>query len=452
MRSIDFRRSALSRIAMLYSGIFALCFILLLGVLLWSATEDVQVQLRDSIQQDVLALSEMYRQQGDDALDANIRLLSGIVEAKRSLYLLEHKDGRVIAGNAASVPPFEGWRELTLSLSADRSDQFFLYGMRLDNKILFVGRRTHNVWEVQEAILQSFAWALCLVIPIMLLGGIALARRAYRRVEAIGDVMHTFVRGDLTQRVPVSSKGDEIDRLALNINYVLQQIEKLMSSLRQVSSDIAHDLRTPLSRLRQRLEQARGKEAANSGEPSTFDEAVDDVDGILATFDALLQIAEIDAGARSARFKEISLTEIGHSIFDIYGGVAEDNHQRLEAEIRPETVARGDRHLLTQLLANLVENAIRHTPPGSLITLSVLLLDGQPSIVVADNGPGIPADKMDLVFERFYRLDASRTTPGNGLGLTMIRAIADLHGADIALADHRPGLEVTIRFPLPRKA
>jgi signal transduction histidine kinase len=301
---------------------------------------------------------------------------------------------------------------------------------------------------VQEAILTSFGWALGVMIPLALLGGLVMGQRSFRRVETIGSAMRQIAEGDLSRRVPMAGTGDEIDRLARDINRVLQEIERLMDQLKQVTSDIAHDLRTPLGRLRQRLEQAVDKETTVTGYRTGVENAIVEIDGMLSTFNAILHIAQIEAGKRRARFAEVSLSKLGQAVLDTYGSVAEDDLHELEGVVAKDVVLRGDRDLLMQLLVNLVENAICHTPPGTHIGLTIAHEADHPTILVADNGPGIPPEERERVFRRFYRLDSSRTTPGSGLGLALVEAIAHLHGAVIELADNGPGLRVVVRFTL----
>jgi len=446
MRRIEFRRSSTSRTAALYSGLFVVSSLLTLAILLFSATRDLKAQIHEAIQQDIRELTNIYDKEGETALVDDIKGLSSSVEATRSLYLLEEADGRVIIGNVPRIEPFDGWTETRLTLASSETSHFFIYGTRIGELWLFVGRRAHSVWEIQKLILRSVAWALCITIPIAFFGVVTLAKQASRRVDAIAIAMDAYLQGNLSQRVPQTSRGDEIDRLADNINNVLRQIEKLIDGMKQVTSDVAHDLRTPLSRLRQRLESAKegGDKAQGSVKPS---EAIEEIDGILATFDALLQIAEIDSGAKSTTFGEVDLSQLGQFLFDTYSSVADDNGQNLELDVVGNVVLRGSRRLLVQLLVNLIENAIRHSPTGTSIKLAICNRPAGPAIAVSDTGPGIPPEDRERVFERFYRRDSSRSTPGNGLGLALVRSIAELHGATVTLSDNAPGLIVTVDFP-----
>lgn len=448
MRLADYWRSAPLRIAATYTVLFGLSCLLILAVIYWAAGRNVEEQIRQTIDQDVRMLRNVYETQGIAGVREDIRVLVGSVEANRSFYLLQDPSGNIVAsaGTDEAMSPFEGWQEKPFLRAAKRPDHFILFGSYLGENLLVVGRRAHPVWEVHEAVLKSFAWGLGAMIPLALLGGLIMGRRSFRRVEAIGSAMRQIADGDLSRRVPVTGAGDEIDRLAHDINRVLQEIERLMDQLKQVGSDIAHDLRTPLGRLRQGLEQVVGKETTAIGYKGGVEKAIAEIDGILSTFSAILHIAQIEAGKRRSRFSEFSLSELGQSVLDIYGSVAEDSLHQLEDLVAPGVTVHGDRDLLMQLLVNLVENAICHTPPGTRISLIVSCESGHPVIVVADNGPGIPADERRNVFRRFYRLDRSRTQPGSGLGLALVEAIANLHGAVVELGDNESGLRVVVRF------
>jgi signal transduction histidine kinase len=268
-----------------------------------------------------------------------------------------------------------------------------------------------------------------------------------RRIEAINRTAAQIMAGSLDARVCVHPNGDEIDSLAANLNAMLDRMQSLMENLQQVSSDVAHDLRTPLARLRQNLEAARTSATTVEEFRVSTDAAIAETHGLLATFSALLRIAQIQSGSRKAGFSKVDLSELFEFIAATFQPVAEDERHRLVSEIALGLTITGDRELLLQLATNLIENAIRHTPPGSTIKLQ-LQRDGEAIVaVVADDGPGIPTEEREKVFRRFYRLELSRTTPGSGLGLALVAAIAELHAAKIAVNDCAPGFCVELRFP-----
>jgi signal transduction histidine kinase len=310
------------------------------------------------------------------------------------------------------------------------------------------------VEETQTLILRSLRWVVLGMLALSLAGGVLFARSALHRVERINRAVHAIMLGDLGRRVPVGRTDDELNRLAANINAMLDRIGELMESLRQVTNDIAHDLRTPLGRLRQRLDTARMRET-DADSRQVLDDAVAQIGEILETFNALLRIAQIEAGARKASFASVDLSDVATTIAEAYDSVAEAEGRTLRADVAAGIQLDGDRDLLTQMLANLVENAIRHTPPGSHIELALHRAPGAVVISVADDGPGIPPEERVKVLDRFYRLEASRTTPGSGLGLALIKAIADLHDAALVLRDTTSGSDprgLTVEVRLPAKA
>jgi signal transduction histidine kinase len=252
--------------------------------------------------------------------------------------------------------------------------------------------------------------------------------------------------GHLDQRVPERGTDDDLDRLARTLNRMLQRIGELIEGLRQVSSALAHDLRTPLTRLRQRLESARTGERSRPELESAIDAGIAEMDTILATFAALLRIAEVEAGARRAGFAEVDLAAVATNVVEAFAAPAEDERKMLVSSIDPAVSVRGDRELLTQLLANLVENAIVHTPKDTRIEVRLDRTTSGGRLTVADDGPGVPVGERERIFAKFHRLDRSRTLPGNGLGLSLVSAIADLHGARLAVNDNGPGLRVTLDF------
>jgi signal transduction histidine kinase len=267
-----------------------------------------------------------------------------------------------------------------------------------------------------------------------------------RRIETISNTSRNIVGEDLQQRLPVTHPGDELDHLAASINTMLDRIQTLMEDLRQVTTDIAHDLRTPLTRLRQRLELASRPEVDAQSVRETLALTVMEIDSILAIFAALLHIAQLEGGPRRATFKEVDLGELLGTIGEIYRPMAEDNGQHLLERVDGSLQVQGERELLMQLFANLIENALRHTPRGSTVAIDARRSNGEIIVSVVDDGPGIPQSMREKVLQRFFRLEASRTTVGSGLGLSLANAIVKVHGARLELSDASPGLRAAVIF------
>jgi len=444
------------RLAALYAGLFGLSVVVLLAVIYWIASDALRQQLATNIQGEVAALVEDHRAGGllHAADIISQRLASGL--HRTMYYLLLDPAGRKMAGNLAGLSPRDGWQDLPVPAPDDdakddagepEGHRLLAFGVVLpDRSFLLVGEDTDLVVEVEEAIVRAFGWAFGVTILLGVAGGGTLSLGFLRRLDTINRTSRAIIEGRLKDRVPTRGTGDELDRLALNLNEMLDRLQALMESLRQVSSDIAHDLRTPLTNLRQRLEGVRLRASRIEDYETAVDRAIADTDAILRTFAALLRIAQIESGTRRAAFSTVDLSRVFQSIAAAYSAVAEDRGQTLAATIAPDMRVYGDRELLTQMLANLVENAIRHTPAGTRIALSLEHGTEGPIGTVADNGPGIPSDAREKVFRRFFRLERSRSSPGTGLGLSLVAAVADIHGIGITLADNEPGLRVVLDF------
>jgi signal transduction histidine kinase len=344
-----------------------------------------------------------------------------------------------------------GWYELPIPPQpgddTDSSDTLMAQGQVLSNGwFLVVGQDTDQFTDFEDLILNVAAGSLATAFALALIGGLATSASMLRRVTAITDAGRDIMRGNLARRIALRGSSDEFDRLSANLNEMLDRIQMLMEGLRQVSNDIAHDMRTPLTRLRQRLELARTKATTVGDYETAVDKAIAETDEILDTFGALLRIAQIEAGTRRAAFTDVDLSGVLQTIVETYAPVAEDHEHGLASRIAEGVTVQGDRQLLTQMIANIVENALRHTPAGTHIEIE-LTAASAPVCTIRDNGPGIPEPERQKVFRRFYRLDSSRATPGSGLGLSLVAAVAELHRIVVEIGDSQPGLWVTLRFP-----
>lgn len=317
-----------------------------------------------------------------------------------------------------------------------------------ENMRLVVADNLESVEDVENVVLNAFFIALALAIVLGLGASILFTRSMLRRVDSVTRTAEAIIGGGLSQRIALSGSGDDFDRLSATLNTMLDRIADLLENLRQVSNDIAHDLRTPLARLRQKLEDARIHAVSTTDCERAIDRATEEADALLNTFSALLRIAQIEAGVRRSSFRTVDLSDVMQAVFEAYGPVAEDAGRLLEADIQTTVKINGDRELLIQLFSNLVENAFRHTPSKSRIAIRLSCRNAIAIAEISDNGPGIPEYERDRVFRRFYRLEESRTTPGNGLGLSLVAAIVDLHRATLELSDNDSGLKVTIQFPM----
>lgn len=366
-------------------------------------------------------------------------------------YLLEDGANRVLAGNMLHLRPQPGSRWLSRAhrqLYGEPESAIYGEGVLLnDGGYFFVGLNARSLTELRHDFWIIVGWSLVGFSVLGVGGGMILSAIILGRIETISVTARRIMSGDMAQRIPYQGADDEFDHLAHSLNAMLERNERLISSLQQVSNDIAHDMRRPLSRLRRRLEAAALAERLPDAARDTIEDALGDLDAALETFSSLLRLSQIEAEISTGTCARVSLDDLTRRITDLYGPVAEDRGQVLIVPGPvPGTVA-GDPVLLMQMLSNLVENAINHTPAGSRISLDGRLADGRILLVVADDGPGIPPDARERVFQRFVRLDASRSVPGSGLGLSLVRAIVRLHGGTISLSDNRPGLRCTIILP-----
>ena len=432
----------------MYAALTGMSFLILFGVIFWSTTRFMRHQIDDSVTSE---LDEII----SDAQAHSPAGLQTIVEglAKHSsgfYYLLQSPSGEVRAGNLPPTEPIQGVREFGEDSQKKNgvSSAIRGRGVILSGQYLFVGWSTHQLHEMGEMVVTAFMWGLAASIALALAGGVVTSGRLLRRIEGVSETSRNIIEGDLQQRVQVTRGSDEFDHLAASINAMLDRIQALMLDLRQVTTDIAHDMRTPLTRLRQRLEIAQRSNAGAAELRDTLSATIGDIDAILDIFGALLRIAQIESGMRKAAFTHVNLSELLHTTVELYRPAADDKGQSLEEYIAGDLAVKGDRELLMQLFANLVENAVRHAPAHARIAVHALLDGDRVAVSVADDGPGVPEAMRAKVLQRFFRLESSRTTPGSGLGLSLSLAIVNLHDATIELADHSPGLLVTVSLPV----
>jgi signal transduction histidine kinase len=446
-------RTSSFRLTLLYAGLTGLSFLLLFAVIFWSTTRFMQKQIDITIKGEI---KELRNGAADESLDSLRRVVQASTEqAPGFFYLLQDRAGNVLAGNLPKLDPVMDVREWTGANRLPEFPNIDIRGLGIDagaGGYLFIGMNAHQVHEMRESVARSFLWGFGAAMLLALIGGAAMSLSVLRRIEAVSQTSRDIVGGDLQRRIALNGSGDEFDHLAISLNAMLDRIQVLMDGLRQVSTDIAHDLRTPLTRLRQRLELAQERSGDAAALHGALGATLTDIDAILQTFSALLRIAQVESGARRASFSRVDLSDLLHTIAEVYQPAFEEKSQLLREQIAPDLVVHGDRELLTQLFANLVENATRHCPSGAQVALIAAPGGAGVSVSVSDNGPGIPAAMREKVLQRFVRLDASRSTPGNGLGLSMAAAVAALHDADWQMTDNGPGLRIAILFPAAKPA
>ncbi len=451
MRLVALFRTASFKLTAAYVLLFTFSVGVLAFVVYARTTAEYQRQARVRIFSEAQTLHKIYDVNGLSEVLASIhdRLRSPALGGLE--YTVFTSAGERVFGNLAHVAAKEGWTDDLGPPDGDEQpgqlERLAIYTIRLSpNEWLSVADDAGKFEEFGRIILQSFGWMLGLTLLLAVAGGAALSMGVLSRIQAINTTAEAIIGGDINSRIPLDKTGDELDRLSVTLNRMLDRIANLMDALRQVSSNIAHDLRTPLGRLRHTLDEAREKARNVDDYKLAVTTAISDTDLVLETFSALLRIAQIESGSRRAGFRQLDMAGVVESVVQTYQLIAEDSGRHLKAQAAPGVAIAGDHELLTQLLVNLVENAIRHTPPGSTISLD-LIAAPIPELVVSDNGPGIPESERARVLARFHRLENSRTSPGSGLGLSIVAAIAELHDINLTLEDNAPGLRVRLRLP-----
>ena len=430
-------RSAAYRIALIYSGAFVLAT-LLLGLLVYLAAHEALVrQLDAQIESTTLDLEARYREEGQSDLIEAIGARESLRSPGELGFALFGRDGRRIAGMMDTPRPRSGWSNITFVDPEEGADPARALAIDLPGGVrLVVAADREPLEAIDRRILTFFGVASLVMLLLGLLGGLLLGAYLRARIGRIGHTAEAIVSGDLARRMPVGARGDEFDQLARTLNQMLDRISRLMDNLRQVSSDIAHDLRTPLARLRNYLEEIKDGELTDM----EVDQAIARTDEILALFAAILRISELERGAASRYFVPLRLDDIARDMCESFSPAIEDSGRTLDCRTGGPVHAHGDRELVSQIIANLLNNAMVHTPAGSTIELT---LDRE-ALVIADNGPGIPANEREHVLQRFVRLDPSRTRPGHGLGLNLVAAIVEAHGWAIGIGSNDPGMRIRI--------
>jgi signal transduction histidine kinase len=452
MRVLSLLRTQAFRIALVYVAMFAISVFAIVAFTYWNTARALNSQTDQIIEAEITGLTEQYQRQGIRGLTDVI--LGRSVRGGQGLYLLADVFHRPIAGNLDSWPA-----------TAARPGSFveFNYQRRIGGQLetrfargrvfalaggfrLLVGRDVHERYLIQRLFTTTLPWTVGLMLVFGLIGGALLARNMLARLDQINRTSREIMAGDLSRRVPVHQAKDEFDTLAANLNLMLDRIERLMRGMRDVTDSVAHDLRSPLNRLRNRLEALQRQAGADDAAGREIDAAIAETDHLIATFNALLLIAEADAGAVREDMTLVDLTQVAEDVAELYGPLAEEKGVALTLKRGGAAQVEGNRRLISQAAANLLDNAIKYTPPGGGVSLSTAEMPGGAEFRVADTGPGIPEADRPRVVQRFVRLEESRNSPGTGLGLSLVAAVARMHDALLLLEDNHPGLLAVLRF------
>lgn len=455
-------RGASFRFAILYALLFATSMAALGSFVYWSSVDVIERQVADTVQAELRGLAEQYAERGLPRLLEVIEQRSAPGGDTDNVYLLVTPDGGRLAGNLQSWPqaaaPDGEWLRLRLFRTLDHTEPVTVgaraFGLRGGFRLL-VGRDMGAREALRRTILEAVGWGLGAALLLGAFGGWLLGRYLLSRVETVSRTSRRIVDGDLSQRVPLSGTGDAFDRLAENLNRMLARIETLMTGMRVVTDSLAHDLRSPLTRLRSRIEMALRKHDASDpdaagvdheGDRQVLEQALADLETVRGTFDSLIAIAEAEAGVTRVALQPVDLAELVSELGELYEPLAEESHCRLEVALERPAVVAGHKQLLAQALSNLMDNALKYGCAGGEFAIRLALRDDEAVLTVADRGPGIPAEARERVLNRFVRLDESRSLPGSGLGLSLVAAVAKLHDSRLELQDNAPGLKVVWRF------
>lgn len=446
MRIRDFQSEGF-RIAAVFFAIFALSAAALTGMTILIVNEEFRGQVVQFANADIGAIQDGYRTNGvPEAQEVIAQRMSA--QGSSDFFLLQR--GRILlAGNLAPMAPRTGI--LTLADPNNRPGHEILgVGSFLSPGLyVFSGSDLYRARMTRGRILTTLSWVFAGALILALVAGALVSRSFLSRADVIARTCRAIMAGNLTTRVPLRGTHDEFDRLSETINAMLDRIAALMSNVTQVTNDIAHDLRTPVTHLRHRLERARERAVTTEDYDKALEAAIAASDDILALFTALLRIAQIEAGARRAAFAPLELATLLAHLRDLFGPVAEDAGHQLVFALEGPLYISGDKELLTQLFSNLIENAIIHTPPGTRVLVTLRREGAEAMVGVNDNGPGVPEEEHQKLFQRFYRREASRTRPGYGLGLALVSAIADLHSARLKMESGAPhGFSIALFLPL----
>lgn len=447
LRARLFRTESFS-LTRLMAGLIVLSSLVLATAMFLVTGRALNAGFSNSIRGNIAAIEEAYRNEG---LPEAVEIIHQLSEtsAASDYYLLQDSAGNKLAGNLPAMTPVLTRTELPAPPGRANAKEHVIVGdgKRLpDGSYMFVGADNYELIQAQKQTLLAFALITGATIIAALAAGLLLSAGALKRTDAIAEVCRAVAANRWDRRVPVRGTATESDFLAASINGMLDRVTRLMDNLRQVSTDIAHDLRTPLTHMRQRLERAQIEARTPEEYSLAIERALADSDELLAIFSALLSLSQIEAGARAVAFGQVDLSVLLTYLGEVYRPVADDQGLTLETAIAPGIAVAGDRALLMQMFANLIENAIHHAGTGARFTIALTRDQSGVTAAVADTGPGIkPADR-ERAFDRFWRGEASRSSPGHGLGLALVKAIADLHKIDVALSDAAPGLRAELRF------
>jgi signal transduction histidine kinase len=453
-------RSSTFKLALIWIGIFGALVFALFGYVYWSTATYVRDRADRAIAAEQMILRNVYDSAGRDGLIAAIKDRVAPERFERGVYLLADPSFAPVAGNLkawpAALKESNGWYYVSAREwkpdTADGSVLRATFDTLPDGYHLLVGKNAGDLDAFTSKIEVALLLGVSLIFVLAAVASVSVTRRTVGRIEAINATSRSIMQSGLGKRIPLRGTRDEWDQLAENLNSMLDRVETLMAEVKQVSDNVAHDLRTPLTRMRGRLEKAYHRPHNSDYDHALIGDTMADLDAVLRMFSSLTRISQIEVGDRTSAFRTVNLAGIASEVVELFDAAAEDKRVHLNAVVDRRVLITGDRDLLFDAVANLVDNAIKYGDEAGRVTVEVTQNDSSAVISVADDGPGIPTNERQNVFKRFYRLERNRRTPGNGLGLSLVAAVARLHGAGIEMMDNEPGLKFRIRFPLTARS
>ena len=450
MRLRTLLHTSVLQLTLVYVALFGVSVLALFYLIYWSTLGYLERQTNETIQVEIDGLLEQYERRGASGLADVIAERVRRDDENRSVYLLADAIGRPLAGNLRYLPQqldaLTGqWIDIAIPDAAGGTTPVRAGLIRVGPGLrLLVGRDIRELAQIRQLFTRAAVYGLTLTMALAIAGGVLMAFSARRRLAELNRTTRQIIAGNLSRRAPLRGSGDEHDELAGNINAMLDQIQGLLEDMRHVGDSVAHDLRGPLTRLRNRLETLA---AAEQPRREDLLECVEQVQHVLDTFNALLRIARVESGAHRSAFAALDLERIVRDVCELYQAAADERQIELVCNVRSAVEVFGDRELLAQALTNLLDNAVKYTPTGGRIVVTLERTEDVARLRVADSGPGVPAADRERVLQRFTRLDQARSQPGNGLGLALVNAVTTQHHGRLSLGDNSPGLVVTIELP-----
>jgi signal transduction histidine kinase len=446
-------RSSTFRLALLCIAIFGLILFAFLFYILDTSTNFGIAQSDAALNGDLQILRETYEELGQEGLTGKINRNANDPRVGHGLFLLADASYRPVAGTLAEWPQSlprepQGTGDFKLVSDGAETRIFRAQWTALAGGVhLLAATEITDLRQFQRRMGYAFSFAALFIVIVSAASGIIVTRRTVGRIEAINAASRAIMESDLQKRIPVHGASDEWDQLAANLNSMLDRIEFLMGEVKQVGDSIAHDLRTPLTRMRARLERASLGPRNAEDDQALLASTIVDLDDVLRMFRALTRISQIEASTQASRLRTLDLSLVAREVAELFDAAAEERGSRLEIDGKESIEILGDRDLLFDAISNLVDNAIKHGRERGLVRISADACENGAVLAISDDGPGVPADERDLIFKRFYRSEKSRCTPGNGLGLSIVAAVARAHGANVKLSSNEPGLIVELQFP-----